>query len=367
MAVSHSTKGAKRQTDALLSDQSPDTKRQKVTADPISKTSSASPALSSARVPQNQRSQQPLSSQVPHPSPVTVSGQKPSPAQSVQPTTSVPASTPASATPSALLPPSGPSMSAVNAEILNHVITPPGAKFGQMMECLKVLEREIAATDLQISNAQSTIQPAVLAELQKDQALKARRKEQIKLFLRQHYQKMVLAKEALNAQATALPNGSVDAGPSTQSHPPNALGASSERSMGPKIEEHQPSIADSQVLAQFWQSRGGTISAPNGNSPQASPVQIQSHPTVAPEVAAQMQKLIEKKGIRPQSFGPSSQTSGTSHETGVNPNAASTPALTTSAWQGTFSWTPPKHSGQVANELQIHVVGVVSPHTLNDM
>ncbi|KAG8213163.1 hypothetical protein J3R82DRAFT_11572 [Butyriboletus roseoflavus] len=343
--------GAKRQTDALLSDSSPDTKRKKVAADPISKTSSASPALSSTRTPQNQRSQQPLSSQVPQPLPTTVSGQKPSPAQPVQPTTSVPASTPATATPTSL-PPPAPPISAINSEVLDQVVAPTGLKFGQMMERLKVLEREIAAMDLQISNAQNTGQAAILAELQKDLAHKGRLKEQIKLLLRQHYQKILLAKEALNVQATALPNGSAEAGPSTQSHPPNALVASSERPMGPKIEEHKSAITDSHVL-QFWQSRGGTISAHNGSNPQAGPVQTQPHPTVAPEVA-----MIEKKGIRPQSFGSSSQTSGTSHETGANPNATSTP-LTTPAWQGTFSWTPPKLSGQVVNEVQIHVVGVM--------
>lgn len=359
MAVSYRIKGTKRQTDAPLSDQSPDTKRQKVAADPISKTSSASPALSSARIPQNQRAQQPASSQVPQPPPTTVPGRNPSPAQPVQPATSVPASTPATATPSAPLPPSGPSVPVISSEILEQVVAPTAFKFGQIMERLKDLEREVAVIDSKISNAQNTGQAAILAELQKGLAPKAQLKDQLKMLLKQHYQKMFLAKEALNAQAgtagSALPNGSAEAGPSTQFHPSNAPGASSERPMGSTMEEHKPVISDSQILAQFWQSRGGTVSATNGSNPQVGPSQTQSHPTVNPEVAAQMQKLIEKKGIRPQSFGPSPQPSGaTSHEAAVNPNATN---VHTSTWQGSFSWTPPKLSGQVVNEMQIHVVG----------
>ncbi|KAH0833161.1 hypothetical protein J3R83DRAFT_12188 [Lanmaoa asiatica] len=356
----------KRQTDSSLSDQSPDTKRQKVVSDPISKTSSASPALPSARITQNQRPQQPVSSQAPQPPPTTVSGQNPSPAQPAQPTTSVLASTPATATPSAPPPPSVPFIPVINAEVLEQLVAPTGLKFGQMMERHKVLEREIATMDSQISNAQNTGQTVIVAGLQKDLASKVHLKEQIKILLRQHYQKILLAKEALNAQAGAAGSGEV--GPSTQSHPPNAPGASSERPTGPTMEEHKPVIPDSQVLAQFWQSRGGTISAANGSNPQAGPSQTQSHPTATPEVAAQMQKLIEKKGIRPQSFGSSSQASGTTpHETGVNPNTTNIQALATSTWQGTFSWTFPKFNGQVANEGQIHVVGIVAPPTPNDV
>lgn len=368
MAVSHQTKGTKRQTDTFLSDQSPDMKRQKVAADAISKTSSASPALSSARIPQNQRSQQPVSPQPPQPPPMTVPGQNPSPAQHVQPTTSVPASTPATATPSVPRPPSGPSATVINAEILDQVVAPTAFKFGQIMERLKVLEREIATIDSQISNAQNTGQAAILAGLQKDLASKAHLKEQLKMLLKQHYHRMFLVKEALNAQAgSALPSGSAEAGPSVQSHPSNAPGASSERPMGSTMEEHKPAISDSQILAQFWQSRGGTVSASSGSNPQAGPSQTQTHPSVNPEVSPQMQKPIEKKGIRPQSFGPSLQPSGTtSHETAVNPNATNI-HTSTSTWQGTFSWTPPKLSGQVANEMQIHVIGIVPPPTPSDM
>lgn len=363
MAVSHRAIGTKRQTDALLSDQSPDTKRQKVAADPISKTSSASPAPSPARIPQNQRFQQAMSPQVSQLLPTTV------PSQPVQSTTSVPASTPATATP-VPLPPSGPSMPVINSEVFDQVIAPRGLKFGQTMERLKALEREIAAMDAQISNAQNTGQAAVLAVLQEDLARMTRLREQIKMLLRQHYRKMLLAKEALIAHAGAtgsvLPNTSAEAGPSTQSHPPNASGVSSERPVGSTMEEHKPAISDSQILTQFWQSRGGMVSTSNSSTPQAGPSQTQLNPAVNPEVAAQMQKLIEKKGIRPPSFGSSSQPPGTtSHETPANPNAPNTQALP--AWQGTFSWTPPKLSGQVANEMQIHVVGIIPSPTPNDV
>lgn len=238
-----------------------------------------------------------------------------------------------------------------------------------MMERLEVLEREITNLDLQILNATDAGQTAILAGLQKDRAPKARLKEQIKMLLKQHYHRILLAKETLTAQVgtagSAVPSGPAEAGPSTQSHPPNAPSASSERPMGPKMEEHKPVIPDSQVLAQFWQSRGGTISAPNGSNPQAGPSQTQSHPSVTPEVAAQMQKLSEKKGIRPQSFGLSPQTPGTTpHETGVNPNATGDrpiQTINTSSWLGTFSGTFPKLGGQATNEAQIHVVGIFTP------
>lgn len=364
-ADSYWTKGTKRQTDALLSDQSPDTKRLKVVADPISKTSSGSPALPSARIPQNQRPQQQVPSQVTQPPPTTVSGQNPS--QPVQVTISAPAPAPASTSPSGPLLASGPSLPAINPDILEQVVTPTGLKFGQMMERLKGLEKEIAAIDAQISNAQNSGQTAILAGLQKDRAPKAHIKEQIKSVLRQHYQKVVLTKEAPNPPAgSAGPaplDGSVEAGLSAQSHPSNAPSVSSERPMGPTIEEQKPTIPDTQVLAQFWQSRGGTISAPNGSNLLAGPSQVQSHPAVTPEVAAQMQKRIENKGIRPQNFGSAPQTSGTmSHETGVHLNATNNQLIQASngsQWQGTFSWTPPKLSGQVAIEVQMHVVGMV--------
>jgi hypothetical protein len=374
MAVSHWTKGTKRQTDALSSDQSPDTKRQKLAADPISKTLSASPALPSARIPPNQRPQQPVSSQVTQSPSTSISGQNPSSAQPVQAATSVAASTPASASPSAPPPPSGPSVPVVNIGIFDQVVASTGLKFGQMMERLKMLEREITTIDLQIVNAPNSGQTALLAGLQNERTAKARISEQIKMLLKEHYHKLRLAKESLSAQGgaagLALPNGSVEAAPSTQSHPPNAPSVSSERPMGPTMEEHKATIPDSQVVAQFWQSRGGTVSTSNSSNPQAGPsqaqAQAQAHPTITPEVAAQMQKLIEKKGIRPQGFGPSSQTPGTtSHETGVNSNATNNqPNIST--WTGTFSGTFPKFSGQVTNEVQIHVVGMF-PSTSNDV
>ena len=363
MAVSHWTKGTKRQTEALSSDQSPDTKRQKLAPDPISKTASASPALPSARIPQNQRPQQPVSSQATQSPSTTISGQNPSSAQPVQAATSVPASTPASASPSAPPPPSGPSIS---IEVFEQVVASSGGlKFGQMMERLKMLGREIANIDLQILNAPN---PGQIAGLQKERTAKAHLSEQIRMLLKQHYHKLRLAKESLNAQGgaagLALPNGSAEAGPSSQSHPPNVPSASSERPMGPPMEEHKPTIPDSQVVAQFWQSRGGTVSTSNSSNPQAGPSQPQSHATMTPEVAAQMQKLIEKKGIRPQSFGPSSQTPGaTSHETGANSNATNNQAIQ-AMWYGTFSGTFPKLSGQ--NEVQVHVVGMLPP-TSNDV
>ncbi|KAF8558098.1 hypothetical protein OG21DRAFT_1481638 [Imleria badia] len=363
--------GTKRQTDPLPSDQSPDSKRQKVVADSISKTASASPALSSARIPQNQRAQQPVSSQITQPPSTTVSSQNSSPAQPVQATTSVTA-TPATVSP---VPPLSSGPPPFNNEVLEQVVAPTGLKFRHMMERLQVLESDVKTLDAQIIEAQNTGQTAILPSLQNDQATKTRIKEHIKMLLRQHYQRIHLAKESLNAQATpaasVLPTGSAEAGPSAQSHPPNAPSTSSERPTGPTMDEHKPVVHDSQALAQFWQSRGGTISASSGSNSQAGPSQTQTHPILTPELAAQMQKLMEKKGIRVPS-GPSSQTSGTtSHETSVNPNATNNQVnqplnTNTSAWHGTFSGNFPKLNGQVTNEMQIHVLGLFTSPMPND-
>lgn len=234
------------------------------------------------------------------------------------------------------------------------------------MERLKALEREILVIDSKITDAQNTGQAAILAGLQKDRNPKAVLKEQIKSVLRQHYQKVV-AKEAPNAQTgtagSAPPDGSAEGDPSSQLHPPNPAGASRERSVGSTVEEHKPVISDSQILAEFWQSRGGTISAPNSGNPPAGPSQIQSHSAMTPEVATQMQKLIDKKGIRPQNFGSTPSSGTTSPETGVHPNVTNNQSIrapNASTWQGTLSWTFPKLSGQAAVELQLHVVGIMA-------
>ena len=236
-----------------------------------------------------------------------------------------------------------------------------------MMEHLKVSERDITTFDAQIVEAQNTGQTAILAKLQEDRAIKVHIREQIKLLLRQHYQKILLAKESTGS---VIPTGSGAAGPSTQSHPPNAPSTSSEQPMGPAMDEHKPVVPDSQVLAQFWQARGGTISASGSSNSQAGPSQTQTHPTVTPGLAVQMQKLIEKKGIRPPSFGPSPQTSGTTpHETSVNLNATNNQGFNTntSTWYGTFSGTFPKLSGQATNEMQIHVFGLFAAPTPSDV
>ncbi|KAF8134853.1 hypothetical protein EV363DRAFT_1396322 [Boletus edulis] len=297
------------------------------------------PALTPARIPQNQRP--PTNS----PS-TTASGQNSSPTHPVQAPMSVPVSTPANASPSAPLPLSAPSGSSDEQLIFStKVVASTGLKFRQMIERLPMLEREIATLDARIAAARDTGQTAVLAGLQEDRTTRNRIKEQIKTLLKQHYHKVLLAKDSLNAQP--LPNPSTEAGPPIQSHPPNAPSASSERPTGSTTEEHKPMVSDSQAVAQFWQARGGTISASSGSNPQAGST-------------AQMQKLIEMKGIRPPSFGPSSQTYGTtSHETGVSPNVTNNQVIqsSNSTWIGMFSGSFPKLSGQGTNEVQIHVVG----------
>jgi mediator of RNA polymerase II transcription subunit 25 len=240
------------------------------------------------------------------------------------------------------------------------------------MERLKVLDRDIQILELRIVEAQDTGQGAVLAGLQEDRKAKTKIKEQIKELLKQHYHKALLAKENPNAPAgtvgSALPSGSAEAGPSTPSHPPNAPSASSLPPTSPTVDERKPTAADSQVLTQFWQSRGGTVSTADGGTPQAGPSQTQSHPTVPSEVAAQMQK---SKGIRPQSFGPSSQTSGTtSHEIGLNPNAINSQVIQPSnapSWFGTLLGTFPKNGSQGTIDVQVHVIGVLTTQTPTDV
>ena len=296
------TKGIKRQTDAVVSDHSPDAKRQRLVTDPISKTLSASPSLSSARVPQNQRAQQSLSSQVAQPQPTSIPA---SSAQPVQASVPAPVSTPAS-TSSAPLSNSGGSLPDINPEVLEQVVTTTGMKFGQMLEHLKTLERIISAMDAQISNAQNNGQADLLAVLQKDRADRSNVRDKIRSVLRQHYLKMVPAKESLNVQpgptGSALSGGLAEAGLSTQSHSLSA--PSSESSIGPSMEEH---------------------------------------------------KSASHSAILPQASGTPSQTSGTiSHDSGVRPNNQLI------QWGGTFSWTSPNVGGQVGIEMQIHVLGISS-------
>jgi hypothetical protein len=356
-------------------------KRQKVTADPVSKASSGSPALPAARTPPNQRPQQSLSSQPSkHSTPAqpAISVKHPASAQPIQLTAgaSEPASVPSSApTPASGPRPSAPVLPALDPEILDQVVAPTGHKFGQLMERLAGLDKEIAAIETQMSNAQHTGQTTLLPEFQKEGAKKAHLKEQIKILLKQHYQKVLQAKEAQNTQAGTAGDVS-KAGPDppsvsavgvslTQSQTPsNAPDPSTER---PAAEEHRPQIPDSQILAQFWQSRGGTVSAPSGNNLPAGPSQAQLHPSMTPEVAAQMQKLIDKKGFRPQSFGSSSQAStSTSQDTIINPNAVTHPALNSTTWHGTFTWSFPQQNG-ATKEVQIQVVGIVAQPTPGDM
>ena len=235
------------------------------------------------------------------------------------------------------------------------------------MERVRTLEREVAILDAAILNAQNTGQTAKLTGLQQERATKAQLKEHIKVVLKGQWQKIQQARNAQAGAGTAVQNGSADAGPSTQSQPPNAPTASSEREQpnASTTDEHKVAIPDSQVLTQFWQSRGGTVSAPSGSNSQAGPSQVQSHPTMTPEVAAQMQKLIEKKGIRLQNFGSASHTPGTTpNETGINPASATNNQVASVAWSGTFNGTFPN---QAMNDVQIHVVGTFNPSNPTDM
>ncbi|KAG9315132.1 hypothetical protein JVU11DRAFT_4255 [Chiua virens] len=352
----------KRQPD--VSDQSPDTKRQKFTIDSTSKRPSASPALPPARIPipQNQRPQQPVPPQVappqpPPPPPTPAAAPNPPSTQSVQATPAAPASTPATSSSTAQPPPSGPSMT---SEFLEQNVDGIGLTFGQAMEHLRTLDREVTMMEEQISHPQIAGQTVVLTKLQKERASKIYIREQIKLRLRQHYHKTYGPKDAPNPQAgsaaSTVQNLTVEVGPSAQSHPPNTPNPSSEKPPGPTTEEPKPVLSDAQIMTNLWQSRGGTLSVLGGD-PSAGPNQPQPQPTS--EVAAQMQKLIEKKGIRPPVAGPSSQASGTlSQETGINSTAMTQPFI-----------PKPNNNGQGASEmqLQIHAIGMYAPGTPSDV
>ncbi|KAF8838598.1 hypothetical protein BDN67DRAFT_971308 [Paxillus ammoniavirescens] len=362
-----------------------DMKRQKVTADPVSKASSGSPALPAARTPPNQRPQQSLSSQPSkHTTPAqpAISVKHPASAQPIQLTAGAtgPAPVPSSApTPASGSRPPAPVLPALGPEILDQVVVPTGHKFGQLMERLAGLEKEIAAIETQMSDAQHAGQMTLLPEFQKEGAKKAHLKEQIKMLLKQHYQKVLQAKEAQYTQAGTDVSKAGPDPPSmsavgvslTQSQTPsNAPDPSSEHPASSAAEEHRPQIPDSQILAQFWQSRGGTVSAPSGNNFPAGPSQAQPHPSVPPEVVAQMQKLIDKKGFRPQSFGsPSQASTSTSQDTIINPNAVTHPlmqAVNSTTWHGTFTWSFPQQNG-ATKEVQIQVVGIVAQPTPGDI
>ncbi|KAF9243561.1 hypothetical protein BU15DRAFT_43066 [Melanogaster broomeanus] len=376
----------KRPNESPLIDRSTEPKRHKVAVDPVSKSSSGSPALPAARIPLNQRPQQPLLSQSQPEKPVTptqpaVSLQYPSssqPGQTAQLTTSASGTVSASPSPSiqASAPrPSVPIPPALNPEILDQVVVPTGLKFGQLMERLKALDKEIATMEMQVFNAQSTGQMMLLAEFQEDQTKKTRLKEQIRVLLKQHYQKVLQAAEAQNAQAGIAADSSragpippiESAGPSTQAHPSNSPSVSSERLATSAAVEHKSQIPDSQILAQFWQSRGGTVSTPNFS---AGPSQAQSHPHVTPEVAAQMQKLIDKKGIRPLIFGPSQASTSTPQDTDTNLNVVNNPlmqAVDSTTWHGTFMCSFPQPNGQATKEIQLQVVGMLAQPMSGDV
>ena len=129
------------------------------------------------------------------------------------------------------------------------------------MERVKALERDVGILDVAILNEQNNGQTVMLAGLQQERATKAQIKEQIKVILNGQWQKLQQTRNAQAGAGSAVQNGSADAGASTQSQPPNAL----------TTDEYKLSLPDSQVLTQFWQSRGGTASAPSGSNSQAGP------------------------------------------------------------------------------------------------
>lgn len=355
---------SKRPTDAPLADRNLEAKRQKVASnDPNHRVPSGSPALSAAHTPASQRPTRPPSAQPPqtpavNPPPQLTAAQPPSashpppgnPAHAVPPSP-----TPAASQPALPHPPF------FNPAMLDQAVTPAGLTSRQLMERLKQLEAEVKTLGVRMDAAQQQGQTALVVELQKVRADKSRVGLQIKQVITNHLRNM---QANYNPATMANTDGTRPVQSAVQNDNQPGVGVpgpSGDKSASGALDDHKMQLSDAQSITQFWQSRGGTVNvSPSGTHQQGT---NQTMP-VPPEFAAQMQKLVDKQGIRPQSFGLVPQPSSTAPQD-VSPNPGATSSQATQpqqqpVWHGTFSWVAPETT-QGAREMQVQVIALPVP------
>ncbi|KAH7884579.1 hypothetical protein F5I97DRAFT_1929424 [Phlebopus sp. FC_14] len=354
----------KRLNESPLLDRSPEAKRQRLDVDPMSKVATNAPALPAARTPPKDRLPQFTSTQSPQvvpqntPSPHTTAMQ---PAQPAQP---IPAVAGAVSQSNTSRPP------LANASVLEKVVNPPGITLGQMMERLKQLEMEVRDLDSQIAGAQSTGQAALAVGFQQERSTKSQLVQQIRYVFKQHYQSLQTKETQAAQPGTASSDEAKLNSNDAESVPPNHQPSNAPDSSA-AIEERKSQVSDSQVLAHFWQSRGGNVTFPGSNNVTQGTNQGQPIAVVSPEVVVQMQSVNDHKAARSQNIGgTASPLASASQETTSNSNSASnlyTQALSATSWYGTFSWKLPRAGDQGAGEIQAYVVGLLAPSTPGDI
>ncbi|KAI6025813.1 hypothetical protein F5J12DRAFT_810524 [Pisolithus orientalis] len=351
----------KRPTESSQSDRNPEAKRQRVTSgDPSQKSLSGSPALSAAPKPTR-----PPSAQPPHPQVPSITSPSQSTGAQISPFTHPPQVNPQHAIPQSTAVPTTSQPNPPQQSLPNSA-----AIVERLKQLLKQLELDIKNIDMRIGAAQQQGQATAVAELQRERAEKLHQGMSIGQHLRNQVQAMqatfsrqAVTPLAANADATrsgqSATQGDLGASPSTLTTL-GIPGSQGERSASGGVEEQKLQMSPAQALAQFWQSRGGSVNGANIHS--VGPNQPQA---MTPELAAQMKKLIDKTGIRPTSFGlvPQSASSSTSQEANMNSSATNSQPNILPVWEGTFSWMVPQGNGQGPIDVQAHVRGFADPRS----
>lgn len=229
--------------------------------------------------------------------------------------------------------------------MLDQVATQSGLTFRQLVEQLKQLDVEVKALDARVAAAKQAGQPAVAEDLLNERTSKSKMGLHIKNIFVNHFRSL----QANQNSATTTANAD-GAQPDNQPVP----GPSREKSATGAPEDHRIPLSDAQSLAHFWQSRGGTVNMSPAGTHQQGTNQPVSMP---PEFAAQMQKLVDRQGIRPQSFGLVSQPSITG-DAGANPSATSAQPESQPLWRGTFGCVTPETTGQGSKEVQVQIIAL---------
>lgn len=310
--------------------QSPDTKRQKVVE-------KASPSLSprvqggAGAVGQRPPSAQLHAASIPHPAQPS---QQPSQVLQPSPIPPHPTTTPApNPVKSPVVPAAYPPTSAPNTIATSK--QQPFPTFATLVERLKAIEVEIKAIDAKLQDAQSSGNTAAVEALQKERLPKFHFMAQLRNLV---VQSVKASKAAMAGSNTAAGGSGEPSQPPPQTQPQPAASSHKSEDAAPltvpapasvPAEEQKPPISNQQALMQFMQARGG----PGG------------FPSASPEVAAQMQKLINRTGIQSQPFGgspkpraapPPAPVSITQPE--LQPQA-STSSGGSKYWEGSFTFT----------------------------
>ncbi|KAG1726263.1 uncharacterized protein EDB91DRAFT_1254405 [Suillus paluster] len=325
------------------SPQTPDTKRQKLSE-------KSSPALS-PRLPGGGAGpvgQRPPSTQVPAPSIQHSAQPSQTHSQMLLPSPIPPHAT-ITSTPSPAKPPAAPATHPpTNAPNPNAPPTqysfPPNISI--FIDRLKGIEVDMKTLDAKLQEAQSAGNTADVELLQKERVMMYNTAIKLKTVVMQHATKA--SRAAMNGSNSGA-GGSGEMSqppppPQPQPQPQPAANNSMSEDAAPltvpapistPAEEQKPLLTDQQALMHFMQTRSGPGGFPS------------------PEVAAQMQKLINKTGIQPPTFSGSPKprpalppASGSTTQLQPQPQAStSTSSGGSKQWEGSITFTA-LHAGQ---------------------